>query len=109
MSSAAKVATGILFCLACLGGLSCRKPNEFHDMLHIDRASNNTEQNLRVGQEIEVRLAENPTTGFRWELQEAASSVLNRVSDTFERLTSSGEVGKAGVRVWRFNAVREGS
>jgi inhibitor of cysteine peptidase len=107
MTFPARMTIGIILGLICLIEVSCRKANESHDMLHIDRASNNTEQTVTVGQQIEVSLTENPTTGFRWELESNGNPVLDLVNDAFD--SAPGGVGKAGVRTWRFNAVREGT
>lgn len=53
-----------------------------------------------VGDQIVVRLPENPTTGFRWQLEWAEGAVQSE-DDSFE-LGPSPQIGSGGVREFRF-------
>jgi inhibitor of cysteine peptidase len=54
---------------------------------------------------LDVRLQENPTTGYSWSV-EAANS-LEQVGDSFE--AGGATIGATGVRVLQFRATRPGS
>jgi inhibitor of cysteine peptidase len=64
-----------------------------------------TRPRLDVGDRATLRLAENPTTGFRWTI-EFDDSRVRLVEDTFE---GPGEpAGAGGERVLVFEALRSG-
>lgn len=54
---------------------------------------------------VTVRLKENPTTGYRWEVETAGG--LEMVGDSFEK--TGNAIGSAGVRVFQFRASGTGS
>jgi inhibitor of cysteine peptidase len=54
---------------------------------------------VREGEEIVLRLPENPTTGFRWHVERADAMKL--VGDSFE-LDPNPQIGSGGVRELRF-------
>jgi inhibitor of cysteine peptidase len=60
-----------------------------------------------LGDEIVVRLNENPTTGYRWQV-ERVSGPLEPCGDSFE-LVPDAQLGTGGVRVLCFRAVSPGS
>jgi inhibitor of cysteine peptidase len=62
---------------------------------------------LHVGDRILVSLAENPTTGYRWELQ-APNGRLALEDDTFE-MVADPAVGRGGTRRFAFSAKAPGS
>jgi inhibitor of cysteine peptidase len=55
---------------------------------------------VRPGDEIVLRLRENPTTGFRWQVETAAPFVVE-IADNFE-LDAQPQIGSGGSREWRF-------
>jgi predicted secreted protein len=62
---------------------------------------------LAVGEEVEISLGENPTTGFRWRLPPAGPpDVVALVGD---RLTPGQRPGQGGVRVLRLRGARAGT
>ena len=61
---------------------------------------------LAVGQKIEIRLPENPTTGFRWQFTAEDRATCRLESDSFE--APSGPPGRGGEHSWIFEAVRPG-
>jgi inhibitor of cysteine peptidase len=64
---------------------------------------------LARGDELVVSLEANPTTGFRWEMADAASSVLVAAGEpSFEPRGATSVVGAGGVETWRFRAERAG-
>lgn len=50
------------------------------------------------GVAVQLRLAENPTTGYRWTLTVTPAGCLQASADTFER-PDTAAVGAGGVRV----------
>ena len=52
---------------------------------------------------FQIRLMENPTTGFRWRLSVWDSSILELMRDTFVPSDSS-QHGSGGQHVWEFVA-----
>ena len=74
--------------------------------LELDESSNGESVELRPGQLAELTLPENPTTGFRWQMEAAGEPDCSLVEDLFE--PSPGPPGAAGVHRWRFQAVRAG-
>jgi inhibitor of cysteine peptidase len=69
-------------------------------MLVIDKASGDKTVTLRVGESFQIRLPENPATGFRWRLQSDGSPALRLVEDAFQA-EASGH-GSGGLRNWTF-------
>jgi inhibitor of cysteine peptidase len=86
-----------------LSALGCRGGA----MVQVDRSANNTETALAVGQTLEISLAENPTTGFRWELKATGEPACAPRGDTFD--APAAGVGKSGTHRWRFEAVGKGT
>ena len=76
-------------------------------MLTVDQKDNNTQVVLTVGQELQVALPENPTTGFQWQMQTPGEPVLKLLDDKFDSPASG--VGSGGTRRWRLKAAQKGS
>ena len=65
---------------------------------------------LHVGQQFNLRLPSNPTTGFRWLLRDSAPQVLKSLGpEVYSNPEDSGLVGSAGQSSWRFEAAQPGS
>ncbi len=64
---------------------------------------------LKQGQTLILSLPSNPTTGFRWQLFDAAPSVLKALGPEVYRVPKeAGIVGSAGLSTWRFQATLPG-
>jgi inhibitor of cysteine peptidase len=61
---------------------------------------------IQLADEVLLRLPENPTTGFRWELEPEA--LVEIIGDTFE-LADEPLLGSGGTRVLRLRAAKTGS
>jgi len=68
--------------------------------------SSNQTIDLVVGEKIEIRLPENPTTGFRWHRTTDDLEYCKLVSETFA--APAGPPGHGGEHSWIFAAVRPG-
>lgn len=65
---------------------------------------------LGVGQSLTLTLPSNPSTGYRWLLQNPASSVLSALGpEVYSTPEDAGLVGSAGQSQWRFKASAVGS
>jgi inhibitor of cysteine peptidase len=69
-------------------------------------ADSGQEVSVAVGETIEIELAENPTTGYRWRLDCRPAAVFQSVSDSFQAGKRSGE---EGVHRWVLRAMNAGS
>ena len=64
---------------------------------------------LSAGQEFNLRLPSNPTTGFRWEVRDNAASVLQSLGpEVYSNPEDAGLVGAGGISTWRFTAREPG-
>ncbi|AYC33907.1 peptidase inhibitor I42 [Pseudomonas cavernae] len=60
---------------------------------------------LHNGQTLVLSLPSNPTTGFRWEVKDAAPQVLRSLGpEVYSNPEDAGLVGGAGQSTWRFLA-----
>ena len=75
-------------------------------MIHVDASQNGREVTLEVGEVVEISLAENRTTGFRWEIKSQAEPACALVNSTFEVAVSP--LGKGGTHRWQFQGERQG-
>lgn len=65
---------------------------------------------LKTGQTLMLMLPSNPTTGYRWLMQNPAPSVLNSLGpEVFNASKEVGLVGEGGQSVWRYRAATSGS
>ncbi len=63
---------------------------------------------LQGGQTLIVNLPSDPTTGFRWQVEQSAATVLDSLGPEVFRSAANGVVGGEGVSSWRFQAARAG-
>lgn len=75
-------------------------------MLTIDESSNGREVELAVGQELEVCLHENATTGYRWRLEGDGGPACRLVKDFLQ--APRDPPGRAGTHHWHFQGAQAG-
>lgn len=64
---------------------------------------------LQVGQGLTLSLPSNPTTGYRWLVQNPASGILKSLGpELYSAPEEAGIVGSVGVSTWRFQAKAAG-
>ena len=64
---------------------------------------------VKVGQEFNITLESNPTTGYQWQLaKELDRSIVELVRSEY-RPSESGLLGAGGTEVWTFKAVKGGT
>lgn len=66
---------------------------------------------LAVGQVIELRLKENPTTGFRWQIRRDGAPACRITEDFIEPATKNSPPvpGQGSSHVWRIEGVQVGT
>lgn len=74
----------------------------------LTRADHNRTAELRVGERLEVRLPENPTTGFSWAVDENNRRLLTLEDTAYAPPDEAGFVGARGQRTFRFTARQPG-
>jgi inhibitor of cysteine peptidase len=72
----------------------------------IDQNHSGQTVDLPVGQVMELRLAENPTTGYRWAFVTDGTPACIVMSDRFDRPT--GPPGQGGEHVWQIKGALVG-
>ncbi len=77
-------------------------------MLHFDRESTDPKAEINVGDSIEVRLPENPTTGYRWNVAPNYVGTIVLNLDTFQ-IQDQVSLGGGGTRIWQFTATKPGT
>ena len=67
-------------------------------------------QQLHVGQQLIVSLPSNPTTGYRWAIQDSAGGVLRSLGPEVYTSSDNGQLlGSGGQSTWRFQVFAPGS
>ncbi|MDB6442918.1 MULTISPECIES: protease inhibitor I42 family protein [Pseudomonas] len=65
---------------------------------------------LNNGQNLILSLPSNPSTGYRWAVQDSAGGVLKALGpEVYRNPEDAGIVGAAGVSTWRFQAFNPGT
>lgn len=65
---------------------------------------------LHVGQQLIVSLPSNPTTGYRWAIQDSAGGVLRSLGPEVYTSSDNGQLlGSGGQSTWRFQVFAAGS
>jgi inhibitor of cysteine peptidase len=104
------------FLIACILGAGCTSqpegpgaPTETPapaEEFVFNETANNTTVTLQAGSGITIHLAENPTTGYGWNV--TSSRGLQYVNDTFIP-PDTGLVGAGGVHEWQYLAAEKGT
>lgn len=65
---------------------------------------------LKTGQNLILTLPSNPTTGYRWAIQDSAGGVLRALSpEVYRNPDNSSLIGAGGHSTWRFQAFAAGT
>ncbi|MFP3517639.1 protease inhibitor I42 family protein [Pseudomonas sp. SIMBA_077] len=65
---------------------------------------------LHVGQNLMLSLPSNPTTGYRWAIQDSAGGVLRSLGPEVYNSSDDGQLlGSGGHSIWRFEAFAAGT
>lgn len=65
---------------------------------------------LRTGQHLILSLPSNPTTGYRWAIQDSAAGVVRSLGPEVYKSADDGQLlGSGGHSTWRFEAFAAGN
>jgi len=94
------VATALAIAIAgCASGPSTR---------NLDAGDDGRTVELKVGDELRVKLAANRSTGYRWMLTQGPGKVLFKQGDPMYARAVDAPVGAGGIETWSFRAVEAG-
>jgi inhibitor of cysteine peptidase len=100
---AARKVIGLALVLALAVMIGCYARRDVGVILEGDR-----KVDLRPGQTVNIELAENPTTGYSWELAAFRGEDVSRQVGKPEYTRKSDLIGGGGVRTYRFKALKKG-
>lgn len=83
-----------------------RRKSKSTKMVVITKAENGSAVSVAVGDTVELRLIENPTTGYRWKLDSVDNSALQPKDSKYQGEGSMP--GQGGTRVFTFTALKTG-
>lgn len=95
--------------VACLVAACAAIPNAPGGPVRIGEAANGTTVVLAAGQNLEISLPGNVTTGFDWALDGALPSQLATVGDSYATTAPAGVAGAGGVHTFVFKAASAGT
>jgi inhibitor of cysteine peptidase len=75
-------------------------------MLQIEESQGGGEVEVGLGESFELRLPENPTTGYRWEVRSPGKPAVEIEKDSFQG--AGGPPGAGGHHCWFFRAAQPG-
>jgi inhibitor of cysteine peptidase len=75
--------------------------------MSIDKTFNGKTVVLQLGQSLELRLDENPTTGYRWSLENINPEVIGLEQDHYNSPETSA-IGAGGQHLWEFRGLARG-
>ena len=78
----------------------CDSPQGAGSPIRLDERSNGHDICLRIHQAFEIRLPENPTTGYRWMIESTGDPTWALTADRYDAASSA--LGASGVRTLRF-------
>jgi len=76
-------------------------------MLELNESYNGYHMEMPIGEEFELRLPEDPTTGYQWSLRSSGEPVCMPLGNDFK--TTSGQTGQGGNHYWHFQAAQAGN
>ena len=75
--------------------------------INLTQADNGKSIQIGLGEIVRISLDENPSTGFRWALEQGNDKVLELLTSDYIQ-ASAPRVGVGGQRVWRFAGKKSG-
>jgi inhibitor of cysteine peptidase len=77
-------------------------------VITLTQADNGRRVEARLGDTITIRLDENPTTGYRWSVEEEGGGVFNIAGTEFIQ-SADAKIGGGGQRVLTLRAAQAGA
>ena len=75
--------------------------------VEITKVDKGKQLSVRVRDSLVLRLEENPTTGYQWEIEELDNGMIELTSSSFD-LKSDSAIGGGGIRIFRYDAKKPG-
>ncbi|MHA6193388.1 protease inhibitor I42 family protein [Pseudomonas wadenswilerensis] len=83
---------------------ACSRDTSRHEPVVVEKQSQ-CPIHLTIDQALTLTLPSNPSTGYRWLLQNPANAILNALGpEVYSSRDSEGMVGSDGQSTWRFKA-----
>lgn len=93
---------------ACASGNTASAPASSAERV-LSAADNAAPVVLSVGETVVVQVEANPSTGYGWIVDQAATAgTLEQTGEPSMALSNPGAVGGGGTQTWRFRAVAKG-
>ncbi|WP_053564372.1 protease inhibitor I42 family protein [Bacillus cereus] len=73
-------------------------------MLKINEKEIDEKIHMKISEKIQINLFENPTTGYRWYIEEKVTNHLLYLEQEKFLANSEVEMGSGGIRQWIFRA-----
>jgi inhibitor of cysteine peptidase len=77
-------------------------------VLALTQSDNNRTAELQVGERLQIRLPENPTTGFSWAIDENDRRILALDNTAYTPPAEAGFIGARGQRTFTFTGRQPG-
>lgn len=85
-------------------------PKRVESMRTFIKTDSGTTYELRAGESIEVRLPENPTTGYTWAVLKIPEDLLRLEMESFETEPADPRItGRGGTKIYVFKTLQPGS
>ena len=97
----------IMLLTACSFG--CKHTPRNPATLNAVETDNGHTLNLHVGDELKLSLAENPTTGYKWDFLTKPEPFCILTSDAYVANPAVSGFGGGGAHNWAFRSVKEGT
>jgi inhibitor of cysteine peptidase len=77
--------------------------------INADKSYSGRTIDLSIGDGVKVSLAENPSTGYKWEFVSRPEPICVIATNAYVANTAIGTVGAGGMHDWDFRAVDKGT
>ncbi|MDY6916892.1 MAG: protease inhibitor I42 family protein [Chloroflexota bacterium] len=102
----------LILCITALSVSACVTSHDYEAELTCEQFADNSHQSgdfvLEVGDKLRLELCSNQTTGYQWDYEFTTQNVVKEEDHDFQE-PEEGVVGAAGVELWTFEAVGEGT
>lgn len=106
-AAASRTVAKVAVFLMALGLLCDVRAGHPKKMLHADETNDGRTVKIPSGDLLELTLAENPTTGFRWQFVEQGTPACALLEDAYDS-KGTNVPGQGGVHRWKFRAAEPG-
>ena len=102
----------LILCVTALSVSACVTSHDYEAELTCEQFADNSHQSgafaLEVGDKLRLELCSDQAAGYQWDYEFTTQNVVNEEDHDFEE-PQGGAAGAAGVELWTFEAVGEGT